>query len=128
MYARRTAAILAIVGALAVGCGQMVQLPTIASDGSACRGVGLDGVLRGSADDPRVAWLDSNVLGSAKRIEVVFPAGFSARFGPSLQILDGDGRVVALAGDTITGGCVTGPDAAGPILILGVGSSDLHRR
>jgi hypothetical protein len=128
MTAHGTAAILVVLGAFIAGCAPTTQLPTIASDGGGCRGVGLDAVLRGNAADPGVAWVESQLPGAAQRLDVVFPSGFSARFSPSLEILDGDGHVVAVAGDAITGGCVTGPDARGPLLILGAGSRDIHRR
>jgi hypothetical protein len=117
-----------LVGTLMAACGPTMQLPTIAFDGSACRGVGLDAVLRGSAADPRLAWVESQLTTPAHRVDVVFPTGFSARFVPNLEILDPDGRVIAVAGDAITGGCTTGADAQGPLLILGAGSSDIHRR
>ena len=76
----------------------------------ACAGVGTEAVLAGDANDPRVAWLVS----SGKRVDVVFPFGFRARFAPNLEVLNDSGVVVARAGDRIDGGCVT----AGPLLIL----------
>lgn len=127
MTANRNAAIIAALALLA-GCAPTVPLPTVATAGNVCRGVGVEGVLHGAPADPRVAWVDSQFLGQHKRVEVVFPEGFAARFTPNLEVLDRDGHVVAEDGDQITGGCVTGPDASGPLLILGVGSSDIQRR
>jgi len=71
---------------------------------TACAGVGLDAVLHGSPTDPRVAWLD-NELGSPGRIDVIWPAGYLARFDPSLQILDENGNVVIFEGDRVSGAC-----------------------
>ena len=92
----------------------IAALPTIDLVGRACRGIGLDGTLSGNPSDPRVAWLATSV----GRRDVVFPAGFTARFTPGLEVLDGRGRVVAHQGTEITGGCTTGPNAQGPVLIL----------
>ena len=90
-----------------------ITLPTVAVGG--CRDVGLrDAALTGDANDPRVAWVVQNGL----RLDVVFPAGYRARFAPELEILDTDGKVVARGGDPIGGGCTTGSDARGPLLIL----------
>jgi hypothetical protein len=66
--------------------------------------------LAGDPNDPRVAWIVSR----GKRVDVVFPYGFSARFAPNLEVLDATGVVVARAADRIDGGCMTG----GPMLIL----------
>ena len=86
-------------------------LPTINTRAfDACAGVGTEAVLAGDANDPRVAWL----LSGGKRVDVVFPLGFSARFNPGLEVLDGSGAVVARGGDRIDGYCVT----AGPPLVL----------
>ena len=93
---------------------RVAALPTIGLVGRACRGIGLDGTLSGNPADPRVAWLAT----SAGRMDVVFPAGFTARFAPSLEVLDASGLVVAHEGTAITGGCTTGPNAQGPVLIL----------
>ncbi len=84
-------------------------LPTIDTP-QACAGVGTEAVLAGSASDPRVAWLVS----SGTRVDVVFPSGFSARFNPSLEVLNAAGAVVGRAGDRIDGYCVT----SGPPLVV----------
>lgn len=94
----------------------MVALPTLAGWNGVCAGVGLvKAVLTGDPSDPRLAWLQT----PTGRKDVVFPPGSSARFTPRLEVLDGNGKVVGREGDVIDGGCVTGPDAAGPLLILG---------
>jgi hypothetical protein len=86
-------------------------LPTLDTRGNfPCAGVGTVAELTGDPNDPRVAW----VVSSGKRLDVVFPYGFSARFAPDLEVLDATGVVVARAGDRIDEGCVTG----GPMLIL----------
>jgi hypothetical protein len=71
-----------------------------------CAGVGLDAVLHGSPNDPYVAWLENRVV--AGRDEIVWPAGYRARFSPNLDILDESGIVVLREGDAISGSCVTG--------------------
>ena len=74
----------------------------------ACAGVGLAAVLQGDPNDPQVAWLDS-MMDGAGRQEVIWPAGYTARFTPDLEILDADGHVVIRGGDFVDGGCVEGP-------------------
>jgi hypothetical protein len=69
-----------------------------------CAGIGLsDAVLHGDAQDPKVAWLS---LGSS-RIDVLWPAGFRARFNPRLEVLDEAGTVIARERDPVWGGCTT---------------------
>jgi hypothetical protein len=82
-----------------------------------CRGVGLDAVLRGSPDDPRVAWLESAQAlppgfpsPSGPPATIVWPAGYRARFTPKIEILDADGTVVLRDGDRVEGACVNDPD------------------
>ncbi|HEX7950893.1 MAG TPA: hypothetical protein VF494_11135 [Candidatus Limnocylindrales bacterium] len=84
-------------------------LPTVAVGG--CRGVMLNGTLRGDPADPRVAWL----VQSGQRVDVVFPAGYTARFSPTIEILDATGRVVARDNDMIGGACSRGTE---PPLVL----------
>ncbi len=75
----------------------------------ACGGVGFEAVLHGDPDDPRVTWLES--IRNAQRIDVIWPAGYSARFSPELEVLDEGGGVAMRGGDPVDGGCVTGdPD------------------
>jgi hypothetical protein len=105
-----------VVGLVLAGCSVFQPnpvLPTVQAAG--CRGVGLSNVtLAGDPKDSRVAWVVQN----GKRRDVVFPNGYSARFSPDLEILDESGHVVARGCDAIGGGCVTGSDAQGPLLIL----------
>lgn len=76
--------------------------------GSSCAGVGLDATLHGETGDGRIAWL---VTAEGGRLDVVWPAGYHARFAPRLEVLDESGRVVLREGDRVGGGCVTGdPD------------------
>ena len=76
-----------------------------------CAGTGLDAVLHGSPTDAHVAWLDGEqVVGplgepEVVRLEIVWPAGYLARFDPNLEILDENGNVVMREGDTVTGDC-----------------------
>ena len=68
----------------------------------ACAGVGINAIIRGDATDPRVAWL-VNTTGT--RLDVVWPAGYKARFSPKLEVLDDTGTVVLRDGDPVTGAC-----------------------
>jgi hypothetical protein len=95
------------------GCAQQSPPPgptlmTIAGQppgvDAACAGVGLSAVLRGSPTDPSLAWIETFPGGGGRR-EVAWPAGFSARFAPGLEILDATGRVVLRDGDFIEGAC-----------------------
>jgi hypothetical protein len=87
-----------------------LALPTIDELApSICAGVGVEAVLRGSATDPRIAWLEaSNGSTATQRRDVVWPAGYRARFTPSLEILDENGKVVLRDGSQVTGLCVGG--------------------
>ncbi len=91
-----------------------LPLPAVASIGAppgvpvACAGVGLAMVLRGDASDPAVAWLVP--FDRAGRKDVLWPAGYRARFAPTLEVLDTKGVVVARDGDFIDGACVAGGD------------------
>ena len=109
-----TAMILAVT---LVACAATHPLPTI--ELTLCRGVGLDGVLRGDVKDPRLGWAEvtSNRSGIVRRRELVWPIGYTARFAPELEVLDASGRVAFAAGDVIDGGCVTGPGFNGPLYI-----------
>lgn len=99
----------------ASGCGALPRpLPAVESWTGACRGVGLEATLTGDASDPRVAWL----IGSdGRRRDIIWPPGYAARFTPRLEVLDEKGIVVFQDGSPVSGGCVTGPDAQGPLLI-----------
>ena len=83
------------------------KLPTVASADNACAGIGLmNTTLAGDPSDPRLAWL---VQPGGKRLDVVWPPGFTARFVPTLEILDAAGDVVFRAGDPVDGGCTGDP-------------------
>jgi hypothetical protein len=100
---------------LALGSPQVFALPTVQA-GKLCAGIGLIGAtLTGSPSDVRVAWLKSPAPGG--RIDIVFPAAFTARFAPALEILDAAGHIVAREGQPVDGGCVLGsPDQ--PLLVF----------
>ncbi len=74
----------------------------------ACAGVGLDAVLSGGAADPRKVWLEDAL--TASRIELVWPEGFTVRFGQgaAFDVLNGAGTVVLTGGSHVSGGCVGG--------------------
>lgn len=71
-----------------------------------CAGGGFPGVirLRGSPDDPRLVWM---VDADGTRTELAWPVGYSAKFGPELELLDNSGRVVGRQGSLVVGGCQT---------------------
>jgi hypothetical protein len=83
--------------------------------GSCSVGVGRDATIHGSAADPRLAWAIDN--GSGKRVELVWPSGYTARFSPDLAILDRDGQVVARDGDLIIGSCLNNDDEPAAIQV-----------
>jgi hypothetical protein len=79
---------------------QVVGLPHAPASGPLviCNGQLLVGTLKGDLSDPRHAWL---VSGAGDRIDVAWPADFTARFNPNLEILDGQGAVVAQGGQAL---------------------------
>ena len=99
---------------IAAGCAIHRPLPTIATDNGGCRGVGLEAHITGNPSDPRLVWL---VGLQGDRTDVIWPPGYTARFTPRVEVLDQEGAVVYRDGDAVSGGCVTGPDAQGPLLI-----------
>jgi hypothetical protein len=81
-----------------------MPLPAADPIGDGCASVALDGQLAGHTADPRLAWIE-RADGSAERIDVVWPPGYSARFAPGLEVLDADGRVVLREGGRVDAGC-----------------------
>jgi membrane protein implicated in regulation of membrane protease activity len=83
-----------------------------------CAGYGLPStVVRGSPNDPRLAWLEQSVevpgqAVTTQRVEATWPEGYRARFTSHLEILDGWGNVVFHDGDAVEGACgqVNGAD------------------
>jgi hypothetical protein len=86
--------------------------------GGACAGVGLEAVLHGSKDDPRIVWLQNTMQlpsgadagPSLSNETLVWPAGYHARFTPKIEIVDGAGTVVLQEGDRVGGACGNNPD------------------
>jgi hypothetical protein len=70
-----------------------------------CAGIAVDALLHGGLTDPGVTWLDDAALG---HLDLVWPPGYTARFVPSLEVLDAAGKVVFRGGQHITGVCTTG--------------------
>jgi hypothetical protein len=70
---------------------------------SGCRGVGLDGILRGSGSDPRIFWMEDRRTGN--RVELIWPAGYQARDDFGLEVLDDSDTFVGKEGDLVTGAC-----------------------
>jgi hypothetical protein len=114
-----------LIAVLLVGCGNAtvpstaaapLPLPTLAgapTDGTpqACAGIGLAAVLHGDPADPRLAWLAPYPGSDGHRLELAWPAGFGARFTPTLEVLDRAGRVAIREGDFVDGACVTADPA-----------------
>jgi hypothetical protein len=123
------AAIVMIVVAFAAGCASerpsdserpsggptIIGLRTTSAD--ECSGVGQSGVLHGDSSDPEVVW-EEPLVGPGPRTNVIWPTGYRAVFDPTLAILDEQGRPVLREGDYVDGGCVTGVDAADPLLLI----------
>lgn len=107
----RTVASLAIL-VLAAACQPIQPTWPLPADpawrGGPCLGIGLDAVLRGDETDPRLTWAEHRAIDG--RIELLWPVGYSARFAPSLEVLDDQGRVVGREGDLIVGGCFNGTE------------------
>jgi hypothetical protein len=57
--------------------------------------------------DTQHAWGIDNSGGD--RVELLWPAGYVARFTPQLKVLDANGQVVAHDGDLIIGRCLPPP-------------------
>lgn len=94
------------------------QLPSTPDwRGNCATGVGRDAVLHGSLSDPRVNWAVDRVTG--RRIELLWPVGYSARFAPALEIMDEKGGVVGSEGDYIVGSCLVNPADGGAIRVNG---------
>ena len=105
------------IALLVIACAAPHPLPTVESFNGACRGVGLDGHITGDPSDPRLAWVVADHGGD--RIDIIWPPGYAARFAPRLEVLDENGTVAHRDGDAVSGGCTTGSDAQGPLLITG---------
>jgi hypothetical protein len=62
-----------------------------------CAGVDLEGVtIDGSPDDQQLVW----AVWGAKRVPILWPAGFTAIFAPDLSVLTPSGAVVARRGES----------------------------
>ena len=75
----------------------------------ACGGVGYSQAvtIHGSTSDPALAWIVFALDGH--RENLLWPAGYSARFAPSLEVINASGSVVAREGELATGGCPVPP-------------------
>lgn len=125
MHRRVTAILIGSIalGALVSQCAPSQRALPGAPDwdpGDGCIGIGFEATLVGSSSDPRLAWA---VQGNrATRIDLAWPSGFEARFAPGLEILDPEGRVIARAGDSLTGGC---PAEVDGIEVMKVDATDI---
>lgn len=102
------------------GARSSLEVPTWdrpAAGLAVCNTASLEAVLRGSPGDVRVFWLESG----DQRIDVRWPPGFTARTGEVLELVSGDGSVIARAGDLVAVGGGFGPsdDAFGICMING---------
>jgi len=73
-----------------------------------CDWIGFAMVLRGSPQQARPVWLES--LDGARRMGTEWPAGYTARFTPGLEVVDG--ATVLHEGDLVDGACSTEGDTA----------------
>ena len=66
--------------------------------------MGFDGEFRlhGAPQDANIVWM---TFPNGSRHELAWPVGYSARFTPVLELLDGGGQVVGREGTRVTGGC-----------------------
>jgi hypothetical protein len=92
---------IAVVAVTITACAGLLpgttRLPTDPAWPGGCGiGVGLDAVLHGSTRDHRLVWATDR--SSGQRIDLVWPAGYGARFIRGLQVLDASGAVVAREG------------------------------
>jgi hypothetical protein len=97
-------------GQFALPTAQPRDLPSGVALG--CSSMLTPSVLRGNAADSHKAWL---VGYDDKRIELVWPEGYRARFAPSLEVLDRTEQVVLEAGDFVDGTCGIG-DPGGQLM------------
>ncbi len=94
---------------LVLSSGPRLPLPaSLDWDGGCAIGVGRDATLHGSWTYSRVTWATDNWSGT--RIEILWPIGYSARFDPTVEVLDASGNVVGREGDLIIGSCTMPPD------------------
>jgi hypothetical protein len=81
---------------------QIGSLKTYPTREVGCDSLGVDhpvvGHLAAGSSDPSVLWL---VAPDGQRLEVVWPAGFSARFAAQPELLDEQGHHAAFAGDMV---------------------------
>ena len=103
------------------GIAPTYPLPTADWSG-VCGGTGIEASLRGDPRDPELTWLEPRTgfeFDEPGRRHVVWPAGFSARFSPALEIVDEADEVVMREGDPVEGIC--GGDLLSPDEIYGIG-------
>jgi hypothetical protein len=101
------------------GCSFLEHPLPLAPEPNACRGIGLDATLAGSATDERVTWLVR--AESGVETPLVWPPEWQARFAPSLEVVDPRGIVRFRQGDHFTAACVKGPpEALHSVLMLDV--------
>lgn len=62
--------------------------------------------IHGAPGDRRVAWLVP--MGGGRRIDLVWPSGYTARFDPALRVLDQTGAAVLAEGDYLDSTCAIG--------------------
>jgi hypothetical protein len=98
---------MAALGLTLLACSTVTAIPLPRDEfPNECPTVGLEATLTGSPNDPRLAWLSTS---EGRRVELVWPPGYGARFAPDLEVLNESGSVVFRAGDVVDGGCVKGP-------------------
>lgn len=95
------ASILALVVAV-VGVGVYTMPVSLHTHPGGCFLTGLQGVLHGDRWSEPHVWIDaSDDRPDWNHVEVIFPDGYSARFIPTLELLDPVGNVVAREGESL---------------------------
>lgn len=111
---RLAALALCLVTLFGAACTSGISLPTAITEinGTAilCAGGSYAerATLHGSAADPALTWITFHRSGG--RRNVLWPAGYRARFTPQLEVIDPAGSVVAREGQAVRGGCPMHPD------------------
>ena len=77
---------------------------------SVCDLAAITGALSGSPSDPWLLWV---IRADGSRANILWSAGYVARFDPSPELVDAQGNIVAVAGEQVTLGGSGGPGPTG---------------
>jgi hypothetical protein len=102
---------------------QTFALETAPWYGRGCAGLAVPSVLHGDPNDPHHVWIEP-VTGEPKRLEVLFPPGYTARFSPQLVLMGPDDEVVGREGSRVSGYCIIEVPSAPPNTV-GIGAHSI---